>query len=106
MGNDPADILVTNNENTHQFEVELDGGIALAAYQRRGNQIIFTHTEVPPALEGHGIGGKLAKAGLEFARTNSLEVVPLCPFIAAYIRRHHNYADLVPNEYQYTIAEG
>jgi predicted GNAT family acetyltransferase len=57
--------------------------------------MVFTHTEVPPALEGHGIGGELAHAALEFARSQDWKVIAQCPFVADYIRRHQEYADLV-----------
>ena len=50
---------------------------------------------MPAALEGRGIGGALAKAGLEFARANHLQVVPLCPFVRSYIERKPEYQPLV-----------
>jgi len=78
-----------------RFEAEIDGRVAFVEYRRRGNRIYLAHTEVPPALEGRGIGSALARHALEYARENALEVVPSCPFIAAYIRSHPAYADLV-----------
>jgi len=50
---------------------------------------------VPPAFEGKGIGGKLARTGLEYAKAKGFSVVPRCPFIATYIERHPEYAGLV-----------
>ena len=67
----------------------------MSNYARRGNTIYFTHTEVPPALEGKGIGNELARASLEYARANNLRVVPRCAFISAFIKRHKEYQDLV-----------
>jgi uncharacterized protein len=72
------------------------GAVAFAAYALHGREIVFTHTEVPAALEGHGVGSRLARAALDDARRRGLAVVPRCPFIAAYIRRHPEYRDLVP----------
>jgi hypothetical protein len=89
------DIQVHNNEAAHRFEVIADGVLAELDYQRQGDQIIFTHTEVPAVLEGRGIGGALAKAGLEFAHANQLQVVPLCPFVRSYIERKPEYQPLV-----------
>lgn len=67
-----------------------------AWYRLAPGTITFTHTDVPEALAGRGVGSKLARAALEYARTEKLRVVPLCPFIAAYIRKHPaDYADLV-----------
>jgi predicted GNAT family acetyltransferase len=61
-----------------------------------GDRIVFIHTVVPEALEGHGIAGKMAHFALEDARARHLAVILLCPFVAGYIRRHLEYADLVP----------
>jgi uncharacterized protein len=84
-----------NNEKENRFEIEVDGKVAATWYRRHGDKIIFTHTEVPPELEGHGVGGALARAALTYARKEGLRVVPLCPFIAAFIKRHTEFQDLV-----------
>lgn len=89
------EIEVRNNEAVSQFEAQVRGSVAVAEYRRVKDRIIFTHTEVPDEMEGQGIGSKLAKTALEFARENKLTVLPICPFIAAYIRRHPEYKDLV-----------
>jgi hypothetical protein len=61
--------------------------------------ISFIHTEVPKALAGKGIGSRLARHVLEAARAEGLKVVPVCPFIAAWMKRHPEYDDLrVPDE--------
>ena len=73
----------------------IDGKLAATWYRRHRGKIIFTHTEVPPELEGHGVGGALARAALTYARKEGLRVVPLCPFIAAFIKRHKEFQDLV-----------
>lgn len=86
---------VINNERAGRFELNLDGELAVSAYHRRNGTIVFTHTEVPPAFEGKGIGNALARAALDYARSEGLRVVPRCPFIAAFIRRHPEYQDLV-----------
>ena len=70
--------------------------VAIASYVRHGDTIIFTHTEVPAELAGHGVGSALARAALDDARRQHLAVIPRCPFIAAFIRRHPEYHDLVP----------
>jgi uncharacterized protein len=84
-----------NNEKENRFEIEVDGRVAATWYRRHGDKIIFTHTEVPPELEGHGVGGALARAALTYARKEGLRVVPLCPFVAAFIKRHTEFQDLV-----------
>src|SRR6266705_111780 len=68
----------------------------LVAYSRRGTTISMTHTEVDPAFEGHGYGSVLARGALDAARAEGLAVLPFCPFIRSYIKRHPDYVDLVP----------
>ena len=86
---------VVDNVDDQKFELVIDGHTAFAAYQRDGNAIVFTHTEVPPELQGQGVGGALARGALDAARAEGAEVIPLCPFIASYIRRHPEYLVLV-----------
>jgi predicted GNAT family acetyltransferase len=91
----PETFNVTNNETEHRYEVIADGMIAISEYELGDGEIVFTHTEVPVALEGRGIGSALARAAFADARARSLTVVPRCPFIREYIRRHPEYLDLV-----------
>jgi uncharacterized protein len=95
MPADPKLVPVTNNEASSQFEIDVDGQLAYLAYHRFPNGILLQHTEVPSAFEGHGIGGRLAKAALEFARANRLSVIARCPFVAGYVQRHPEYAPLL-----------
>jgi len=86
---------VRDNRAEQEFELEVDGRRAIAAYQREGSTIVFTHTHVPQAIEGRGIGSKLIRAALDAVRDEGLKVVPQCPFVAAYIERHPEYRDLL-----------
>ena len=97
---------VTHNEAAQRYEIVVDSRIAFSAYERRGDEIVFTHTEVPEALEGRGIGSALARAALDDARAKNLTVVPLCPFIRAYIERHPAYLDIVEPHHRERIAAG
>ena len=79
-----------------RYEAHMAGGLAgIVTYRLQPDRITFLHTEVDPAYEGGGVGGRLARYVLDDARARRLMVRPLCPFIAAYIRRHPDYADLV-----------
>src|SRR5256885_7420248 len=90
------DIRVADNPGKRRFEVYLDDRLAgFAVYVTDGQRVVFVHTEVDPAFEGHGLGSKLAKDALDDVRRRGLRAVPQCPFIAAYIRRHPEYGDLV-----------
>jgi predicted GNAT family acetyltransferase len=90
------DILVRDNPEGHRFEADLgDGSRAIAQYRLEDGKIVFTHTEVPPGHEGKGIGSALIRFGLAAARERGLQVIPICPFFAAYIKRHEEVQDLL-----------
>ena len=97
---------VTNNEAEQRYEIHLDNQIAVLEYEREGNQIVFIHTGVPHALERHGLANKLAHTALEDARAAKLTVVPLCPFVAEYIREHREYLPLLTQAEQKRILQG
>ena len=72
--------------------------LGLAAYQRRGDQVVFTHTEVDPQAEGSGLGGKLVRAALDDVRGRGGRVVAQCSFVRGWIERHPEYGDLVAHD--------
>ena len=74
---------VSNNAAQHRFELEVDGHIAAAYYERSGDVVTFEHTEVPAELGGKGIGSKLIKGALDQVRAEGLKVVAQCPFVKA-----------------------
>jgi predicted GNAT family acetyltransferase len=86
---------VRDNQDRHRFELDAEGHVAFSNYRREGNILTVLHTEVPAALNGRGIGSALARGLLDIARAQGLKVRPLCPFVAAYIARHPEYADLL-----------
>lgn len=85
---------IVNNEPAKRFEVKLENDVAIVEYQLTASIITFTHTEVPPQFEGHGIAGKMAKVALDYAKSHNLKVLALCPFIKAYILRHPEYQSI------------
>lgn len=86
---------IRDNRAEQEFAMTVDGKRAVAAYQREGGAITFTHTKVPSAIEGRGVGGKLIRFALDSARDEGLKVIPQCPFVAAFIKRHSEYRDLL-----------
>ncbi len=88
-------MAVRNNTRNHRYELEIDGSLAKAWYRENGDVITFTHTQVPEALSGRGVGSQLAKGALDAVRAAGPKVVAVCPFIAAYIKRHAEYDDLL-----------
>jgi uncharacterized protein len=86
---------VNNNTAKHRFELDVEGHIAAAYYERSGNVITFEHTEVPAELGGKGVGSRLVKGALDQVRAERLQVVAQCPFVKAWIGKNPAYADLL-----------
>ena len=86
---------IHNNSEAHQYELQIDGQLCIAAYEPRAGAIAFTHTQVPDELEGRGFASQLIKAALADVRARDLKVVPLCAFVSAYIERHPEEQDLL-----------
>jgi len=86
---------VTDNAAHHRFELKVGDHVAMAYYTLSGDVITFTHTEVPEALSGQGVGTRLARGALEQVRSRGLRVIAQCPFIAAFIRKNPEFADLL-----------
>lgn len=95
-----AVVAVVDNPERERWELIVDDEVAgFVQYQRRGDRIIFFHTEVDPAFGGRGLGSELARGVLDGARVAGERVVPLCPFIHEFIHRHRDdYHDLVDHD--------
>ncbi len=94
---DVADQLrIVDNPERHRYEAVLDGRVVgISRYTLTDDVITFLHTEVDQTAEGKGLGSRLAAGALDDVRRRGLKVVARCPFIAAYIKRHSDYADLL-----------
>jgi predicted GNAT family acetyltransferase len=92
----PGEVAIENNEAAHRFEARFPEGIAELRYRYDGGStMVLVHTEVPRVLRHQGIATRLAASALAFARDHRFEVVPQCPFVAAYITRHQEFASLI-----------
>jgi predicted GNAT family acetyltransferase len=85
---------VRHNAAKSRFELEIDGSLALADYRLDGGVMTFTHTESPPALQGRGAASKLIHGALLAARAGGFKVRATCSFVAAYLQRHKEFADI------------
>ncbi|MBN9023983.1 MAG: N-acetyltransferase [Rhizobiales bacterium] len=85
---------IRDNPARHRYELTVDDATAFVTYRRQDGVITFVHTEVPSSMEGRGIGSRLARHVLDAARQDGLRVVPMCPFIAAWMKKHPEYDDL------------
>ena len=87
---------LNKNDEKKRYEVLLNGEVVgFAEFRRIGDAIMLPHTEVNEGHEGEGLGSQLAKFALDDVKASGKLVIPMCPFIAAYIRRHPEYVDLI-----------
>ena len=91
------EVVVANRPDERRYELLLDGEHAgeLVYRDRGGDVLAFLHTEVDPDVRLRGLGSALVAGALDDARDRGLHVVPICPFVDAYVRDHPEYADLV-----------
>jgi predicted GNAT family acetyltransferase len=81
-------MTILHNLQAHRFETTVAGGLAFIRYDIRDQQIFLLHVEVPHESRGQGIAAELTRTSLEFAKTRSLKVVAVCPYVSAYLQRH------------------
>ena len=86
---------VVMNQQTRRFEIALDGETAFAEYRLHPGTITLPHTVVPEAFAGRGFAGALAKAAFGYARDHGLKVIPTCPFMAGWVKKHPEAQDVV-----------
>jgi predicted GNAT family acetyltransferase len=96
MSPDERSMRVVRNSESGRYEIYLgEDRVGYAAYREEPGRVVFTHTVIDPAYEGRGLGSRLAGFALDDVRSRGLLIVAQCPFIAAYVKRHPEYADLV-----------
>jgi uncharacterized protein len=96
-----AEIVVRDNPSELRYELLLDGDlVGELLYRRSSDRVALVHTEVSPSVEGGGLGARLVAGALDDLRARGLHVVPVCPFVRTYIRRHSDYRDLVVRDTQ------
>ena len=99
-----SSFTVVNNSARNRFEIELgDGEFAFAAYNLLPGAIRFYHTVVPESHGGQGLGTALIKAALGAARERALNVIPVCPFFRAFLKKHPEEQDLVDPEHRHLL---
>jgi len=94
-------VEVADVPESERYEVSLDGEVVgFTAYRVRPGLIAFVHTDVDERFQGRGIGDQLIRFALEDARARGLAVLPFCPFVKAFIERHREFEELVPETYR------
>jgi predicted GNAT family acetyltransferase len=96
-----TDVVIKDNPERSRFEIWVGDELAgFSQYRRRGDEYTFIHTETEPAFAGQGLAGRLVSAALDEVRARGASVLPMCPFVRVYIKRHPHYLDLVPEAEQ------
>jgi predicted GNAT family acetyltransferase len=86
-----------DNREQQRYELSVDGELrAHLVYRERAGLLALIHTETERGFEGQGAASALVRAVLDRARADGVAVLPFCPFANEWIRRHPEYADLVP----------
>lgn len=95
--NDRADFDVIDRPEASRYEATTTDGdvIGVLEYQREDGVVVMPSTRVEPAFRGHGIAAALVRRALDDARSARASVVPVCWYVAEYVERHPEYADLV-----------
>jgi predicted GNAT family acetyltransferase len=85
---------VRDNKAQNRFELDVEGAVAFANYRLTPSAVIITHTETPRALRGRGVASELVKGALDLIRADGRKVVAGCSFVADYLDKHPETADL------------
>jgi len=104
MDNDPFEVTLTGDG--HRYVATLGGQeVGHAEIDPIGaDAIIIKHTEISPEFEGRGLAGKLVKAMLEDSRSRGRTVIPVCPYAAAWIKKHPEYLEYVRPSYRAVLT--
>ena len=89
------DIELVNNTDRHCFEMKVGENLAIIKYKQNQNKMILIHTEVPASLEGTGAPTAIVEKALAYLEKNHFSIIPQCPFVIAYIKRHPEWNRIV-----------
>ena len=95
MKEEYINIELVKNEAANRFEMNVDGNIAIIEYKQLPGKIALLHTEVPPQLEGKGAATAIIEKTLAWIEENNLKLMPLCPLVVAYIKRHPEWRKII-----------
>jgi hypothetical protein len=94
-----VNVLVSDNPRELRYELHVGNEVAgEIRYRRQPGAVVLAYTDLEPRFEGRGLGSRLVQGALDDIRARGCGVVPVCPFVAAFIRRHPEYAGLVTSD--------
>jgi uncharacterized protein len=92
------EISLKDNTELNRFEMYVEGSTAFLEYKRSRDWLFLIHTEVPSALEGKGMASAIVQKVLQYAKDNNYKIVPICPFVQSFLKRHPEWNEIVvPN---------
>ena len=91
----PDSTKLNDNQERRRYEWQEGDHTAFIDYIKTKDKIYLTHTEVPEALSGKGIGTRMVRAALEDVDRQQLTLIPLCPFVALFLKRNPEWKRLV-----------
>ncbi len=97
-------VTIRDNRERKRFEADVEGNLAVLEYNLITDGIVVAHTEVPRAVEGRGIAGKLFQAAVASARDERRRIIPVCPVFALWIKRHAEMHDLIDPSYRRSLG--
>lgn len=100
MKSELQNLPLVDNGSSHRFELSVNHSTAFMEYGDREGALALFHTEVPPQLEGQGVGTALVEKVLVEIEARHRQLIPLCPFVTSYLKRHPEWQRLVAPAYQ------
>lgn len=94
------DISLVKNEKRSRFEIVINGKYTFANYAEYGAEIALIHTQTHPELAGQGVASALVEKTLYYLEKNSLQLLPYCPFVWAYIKKHPEWKRIVSKKFK------
>jgi predicted GNAT family acetyltransferase len=85
---------IQHNIAEQRFEVQFENLLCVIDYRLDGKFLTLPHVGVPKPLEGRGIAGELTRAALDWARAENFRVIPVCPYVQTWLKRHPDYQEL------------
>lgn len=92
-------IPLIKNEDRKRFEIEVNGHYAFVNYGEYGSQVALVHTEAEPELKGTGAASAVIEKTLQLLKENGKTVLPYCPFVFAFIKKHPEWKQVVDNSF-------
>ena len=90
-----SDVAHEQSGSRGRYVLREDGHEAELTYSRLSDRLVIAdHTAVPDALRGRGLGERLVQHLAREAEAGGFRIVPLCPFVNAWRRKHPEKAAL------------